>query len=67
MTKFSTLAALMMTALIAAGSASAADQKFGADRHIAMDLRDLPRPRQGQSGHARHQDLHAVPQHQGSR
>ena len=38
MTKLSTLAALMMTALLAAGSASAADQKFGADRHVAMGL-----------------------------
>lgn len=33
MTNFKTLAALMMTALMAAGTASAADGKFGADRH----------------------------------
>ena len=35
MTNFKTLAALMMTALMAAGTASAADGKFGADRHAA--------------------------------
>ena len=38
MTNFKTLAALMMTALMAAGTASAADGKFGADRHAAMGL-----------------------------
>ena len=38
MTNFKTLAALMMTALMAAGTASAADGKFGADRHVGMGL-----------------------------
>ena len=38
MTNCKTLAALMMTALMAAGTASAADGKFGADRHAAMGL-----------------------------
>ena len=38
MTNFKTLAALMMTALMAAGTVSAADGKFGADRHAAMGL-----------------------------
>ena len=38
MTNLKTLAALMMTALMAAGTASAADGKFGADRHAAMGL-----------------------------
>ena len=38
MTNFKTLAALMMTALMAVGTASAADGKFGADRHAAMGL-----------------------------
>ena len=32
------LAALMLTTFIAIGSAQAADQKFGADRHVAMGM-----------------------------
>ncbi|MFR3092012.1 MAG: hypothetical protein ACLTMP_10015 [Eggerthella lenta] len=47
--------------------AVAADGKFGADRHAAKGLTcESPRPRQGQSCYSRHQDLHPVPQHQGS-
>ena len=35
---FRPLAVILMRALLAAGAASAADQKFGADRHVAMGL-----------------------------
>ncbi len=68
MKHFRPLAVMLMSAILAAGTAAAADGKFGADRHAAMGLTcDLPRPRQGQSCHARHQDVHAVPQHEGPR
>ena len=60
MKHFRPLAVMLMSALLAAGTAAAADGKFGADRHAAMGLTC-------EACHSRHQDLHPVPQHQGSR
>ena len=38
MKHFRPLAVMLMSALLAAGTAAAADGKFGADRHAAMGL-----------------------------